>query len=182
MRSKEESVLEPFFNSSKHWHFEELHKKAGISKPQLSFWLKKFVKEGLIKRIKPKYKMPYYIQNFENPSFQNKKRFFGLKKLDESGLLDHLCTIKGAKVVIIFGSFSRYDWYEKSDIDIFIYGPDDEFEQGKYELKLNRDIQVHNAKNRKDLKRMSNLLPYIISGNFILGSIQDLGVDISAKV
>ena len=33
------------------------------------------------------------------------------------------------------------------------------------------------AKNKKDLKRMNKLLPYIISGNFIKGSIQELGVE-----
>lgn len=180
MRSKEEQVLEPFFNSPKHWHFDELHKKIGISKPQLSFWLKKFVKEGMILRVKRRGRMPYYTYNFDNPSFQNKKRLFGLKKLNESGLLNHLSTLEGAKVVILFGSFSRSDWYDHSDIDIFIYGNDDSFEQGKYELELHRDIQVHLARDKKDLKRMGKLLPYIISGDFMKGSIQDLGVEINA--
>jgi len=182
MRSKEEQVIEPFFNSSKYWHFDELHKKIGVSKPQLSFWLKRYVKEGVISRVKKKRKMPYYTHNFHNPTFQNRKRIFGLKKLNESGLLDHLTTLDGAKVVILFGSFSRSDWYGNSDIDIFIYGSDDEFEQGKYELILNREIQVHNAKNKEDLKRMDKLLPYIISGYFIKGSIQDLKVKVHAKI
>ncbi|MFH1849346.1 MAG: nucleotidyltransferase domain-containing protein [archaeon] len=110
----------------------------------------------------------------------NKKRLFGLKKLTESGLFDHLVSLAGAKVIILFGSFARSDWYRQSDIDIFIYGDDDNFEQGKYELKLNREIQVHNARNRSDLKKMANLLPHIISGIFIKGSISDLGVTISA--
>ena len=182
MESKEEQVLEPFFNSPKHWHFDELLKKADISRAQLVRWLKKFEKEGMIKRIKPKGKMPYYMHNFNNPSFQNRKKLFGLKKLNESGLFNHLLTLEGAKVVILFGSFSRFDWYGHSDIDIFIYGNDDEFEQGKYELKLDREIQVHNVKNKRDLKRIDKMLPYIISGDFIKGSIQDLGVEINAKI
>ncbi|MEA2036770.1 MAG: nucleotidyltransferase domain-containing protein [Nanoarchaeota archaeon] len=182
MESKEEQVLEPFFNSPKHWHFDELLKKADISRSQLTQWLKKFKEEGIIKRVKSKGKMPYYVHNFDNPDFQYKKRLFGLKKLTNSGLFNHLFALKGAKVVILFGSFSRSDWYGNSDIDIFIYGNDDEFEQGKYELKLDREIQVHNAKNKKDLKRISKMLPYIISGSFIKGSIQDLGVEVNAKV
>lgn len=182
MESKEEQVLGPFFNSPKHWHFDELLEKADISRSQLVKWLKKFQKEGIIKRIKPKGKMPYYVHNPDNPNFRNKKRLFALKKLTKSGLLDHLHTLKGAKVVILFGSFSRSDWYDSSDIDIFIYGNDDEFEQGKYELKLDREIQVHNAKNKKDLKRIDKMLPSIISGDFIKGSIQDLGVEINAKI
>ena len=151
MKSKEEQVLEPFFNSPRHWHFDELLKKADISRSQLAQWLKKFEKEGMIKRVKPREKMPYYVYNFDNADFRLKKRLFGLKKLTDSGLFSHLSTLEGAKVVILFGSFSRSDWYDNSDIDIFIYGNDDKFEQGKYELKLNREIQTHNAKNNKDL-------------------------------
>ena len=180
MESKEEQALEPFFNSPKYWHFDELLQKADISRSQLVQWLKKFHKEGMIRRVKPKGRMPYYIPNFDNPRFQNKKRLFGLKKL--SGLIEHLSALEGAKVVILFGSFSRSDWYDSSDIDLFIYGNDDEFEQGKYELQLGREIQVHNARDRKDLKRIDKMLPYIISGDFIKGSIQDLGVKINAKI
>lgn len=85
-------------------------------------------------------------------------------------------------MIILFGSFSRADWYRGSDIDIFIYGDERQFEQGKYEIKLKREIQMHVARSKKDLERMSKLLPYIISGDFIKGSIEDLGVRVYAKV
>ncbi len=182
MESKEEAILELFYSSSKHWHFEQILKKTEISRPQLAQWLKKFEKKEIIKRVKQKGKMPYYVQNFESPAFQNRKKLFALTKLIESGLLEHLASLPDAKVIIVFGSFARYDWYEGSDIDIFIYGDDEKFEQGKYELKLKRDIQVHTAKNKKDLKKMDKMLPYIITGDFIKGSIEDLGVEVHAKV
>lgn len=181
MKSKENELLELFFESPKHWHFEELRKTAKISKPQLAKWLSIFKNEGIIKRIKDNNKMPYYVQNFENLKFQNQKKFFGYKKLMESGLFDHLSSLIDAKVIILFGSFARYDWKKESDIDIFIFGNDKNFEKGKYELKIKRDIQLHNAKNKKDLKKMDKLLPYILSGNFIKGTINDLGVEIHAK-
>lgn len=181
MRSKEESVLMLFLSSSRHWHFNEIMKKANISRPQLVQWLSRFQRDGIIKRVKPKGKMPYYMQNFDNPNFQQRKRFFTLKLLAESGLLKHLTSLKDAKVVILFGSFSRSDWHDDSDIDIFIYGNDEDFEQGKYELKLKRDIQVHAAKTRKDLKRIDKMIPYILMGDFIKGSIEDLGVEVHAQ-
>ena len=121
--------------------------------------------------------MPYYMGIFENPEFQNRKRLFGLKQLTDSGLLNHLSALEKAKLVIIFGSFSRYDWYDHSDIDIFIYGNDDEFEQGKYELKLDREIQLFNAKNKKDLKKMgSGLIQNMIEGFIVKGDLEQLGV------
>ena len=182
MKSKEDDVLELFYNSSGHWHFKDIMDKVDISRPQLAQWLKKFEDEGVIKRVKQKGKMPYYVHDFQNPKFHVRKRLYAQQKLASSGLLEHLASLPKAKVVILFGSFSRSDWYKDSDIDIFIYGNDDNFEQGKYELKLHRDIQVHAAKNTTDLKRIDKMIPYIIAGDFIKGSIQDLGVRIEAKI
>jgi predicted nucleotidyltransferase len=181
MNSKEDRVLNLFFNSSKYWHFDELLCESKLSRSRLSAWLNKFQKEGIIKRVKPKGKMPFYVRIFESKNFRHKKRLFALTQLTESGLLTHLEALPKAKVVIIFGSFTSYDWHADSDIDIFIYGDDDDFEQGTYELKLQRDIQVHLARDGKDLKRINKLLPYIFEGDFIKGSIKDLGVEIYAK-
>jgi predicted nucleotidyltransferase len=181
MQQKQDNVLEPFFNTPKHWHFEDIKKHANISRPQLAQWLKILEKENLIKRIKPKGHMPYYIGNVGNPSFHNRKKLFAKQQLQQSGLLDHLASLEKAKVVILFGSFSRWDWYDDSDIDIFIYGDGDDFEHGKYESKIKREIQVHHAKNTKDLQRIDKLLLRIVSGDFIKGSIQDLGIEIHAK-
>lgn len=181
MKSKENEILELFFNSSGHWHFEEILKKVKIGRPQLTRWLKIFQKEGLIKRVKKKGKMSYYVHDFHNPKFDIRKKLYAKQKLASSGLLDHLASLEKAKVVILFGSFSRSDWYKDSDIDLFIYGSDDNFEQGKYELKLKREIQVHTAKDKKELKKIDKMLPYIIAGDFIKGSLQDLGVEVYAK-
>ncbi len=178
MRSKDERVLELFFNTPKHWHFDELVGKSGLSRDRLNYWLKKFVKQGMIKRVKQKGKMPYYTGCYEIPEFQHKKRLFALRVLTESGLLSHLSTLRGAKVAVIFGSFSKADWYDHSDIDVFIYGDDKDFDRLKYGSMLHRGIQVHTAKNKKDLKRMGRMLPYIVGGDFIKGSITDLGVKV----
>jgi predicted nucleotidyltransferase len=181
MKSKEEDVLKLFYNSGKHWHFEELLKVAGISRRQLTNWLKRFEKEELIIKVKEKGRHPFYTHNFHNVRFQNRKRIYALEMLTRSGFFDHLSSLKGAKVVILFGSFSRADWYEDSDIDIFIYGDDSLFEKGKYERLLLKDIQVFNSKDNKGLQRYDQMLPAIISGNFIKGSFRDLGVVINAK-
>ena len=182
MRSEEDKVLEAFFSIPKYWHFAQLQKETKLSKPSLSRWLGKFIKLGLIKKMKPRGKAPYYIGMEENPEFLSKKRLHAMKLLTDSGLVSHLSTLKGAKVVILFGSFSRADWYKESDIDIFIFGKDDDFDQYKYQDKLHRHIEVHLAKNESDLKRIDKMIPYIIAGDFIKGSIEDLGVKIEAAI
>ena len=181
MRSKENTLLELIFNTPQHWHFEELQSKAHISPPQLMKWLKVFQKEGILKRIKERSKMPYYIQDFSNPKFGNRKKLFAMKKMTESGFFDHLASLSQAKVIILFGSFTRSDWNKESDIDIFIYGKDDELDQGKYETILHREIQLFAAHNKDDFRKMDHLLPSILSGNIIKGSIHDLEIELHAK-
>jgi len=181
MKSKENKVLELFFNTPKHWHFEELLNKAKITRPQLARWLKKLAKEGIIQRVKEKGKMPYYMHDFNNPRFDVRKRMYASQMLMQSGLFENLASLKKAKAVILFGSFTRSDWYRDSDIDLFIYGSADGFNKVEFEMKLRRDIQLHIAQGRQDLKRMEKMLPYIVSGDFIKGSIQDIGVEVHAK-
>ncbi|MBR9683308.1 nucleotidyltransferase domain-containing protein [Candidatus Woesearchaeota archaeon] len=170
---KEKKVLELFFNEpSKHWHFEMIIKAAKLSRPQASLWLKKFIKEGLIKKMKSKGKMPYYLGNHEHPNYQTKKRLFMLDEMSRSGFLQHLVTLPKASTVILFGSMSRWDWYAESDIDIFIYGDTEGMELGKYQFKLHREIQLFTAKTKKDFEKFGpGLLRNILEGYLVKGTL-----------
>ncbi len=176
MVSKEETVLGLFFNeSSKHWHFEQVLKTAKISRSNAVKWLAKLIREGIILHVKPENKMPYYRGNFESPAYQNRKKIYALTQLCRTGFLDHLTTLPGAKVIILFGSFSRWDWYSESDIDLFIYGNDDKLDIATYETALKREIQVFTVKNEEELRKFSSgLLQNIINGYRIKGRIDDL--------
>ncbi len=181
-KSKEERILELFLNyGTKQWHFEEILKMAKTSRSKAVKWLNKFISRGIIKRVKPKGKMPYYIADFDTPSYKNHKKIYLLNKLNDCGLLNHLMSLSKAKTVIIFGSFSRGDWYWDSDLDIFIYGDDEDFEKTKYEAKLKRDIQIFNAKDKGDLEKIGEDLIYnIIKGNLIKGDLDFIEVKIHA--
>lgn len=178
----ESEILELFFNyPTKYWHFKELKNNVPIADNKLSRWLKKFISEETILKIKEKGKMPYYVANYEFPDYQNKKRIFALNKLYASGLLNHLSSLKNAKTVILFGSFTRWDWYSNSDIDLFVYGSADDLEIGKYELKLNREIQVFICKNRRELRKFNaGLIKNIVKGDLIKGDIDFLEMTANA--
>lgn len=173
---KSTNITELFFNEpTKHWHFENILKEANISRPQALQWLKHFTKKKIIKRVKPKGKMPYYISNINTLSYQNQKKLYALQRLYSSGLMEHIQKIPEIKTAAIFGSFSRWDWYKQSDIDLFIYGEDNLFEQGKYEVRLKREIQTFTVKTERDLKLLQpGLLKNIISGYLIKGSFNFL--------
>lgn len=169
MGSKEHVVLEAFFNEPKHWHFEDLKKRTKLSRGRLDFWLKKLQKEKLIRHVKKKGKMPHYVTLPESPSFRNKKRLFALERFYQTGFLDHLQSLD-AKAVIIFGSMARSDWYADSDIDVFILGDADDFEQGRFESRLGREIQVFTDKNRLS----EDLVANIASGFVVKGSMREV--------
>ena len=171
---RKENIKELFFNyTTKYWHFEELLKKSGLSRAQTNKWLQRLKKEKLLHKIKEKGKMPYYLANYKNPSFQVQKKLYALTTFQKTGFLEHLSTLKDAKTIIIFGSFARADWHDKSDIDLFIFGNADDFEKGHFEKKLKREIQVFHYEKAEALKRLEpSVIPNILAGIHIKGTIE----------
>lgn len=160
--------LKPLFfeQTLRHWHFEAILQASTLSRERVNFYLKELVNKKFIVRIKPKRKMPYYKTHLENPSFRMEKRLFGLNLLRESGLFDHLYTNQKIKTAILFGSFARGDWGKSSDVDLFIYGDDANFEKGKFELLLKRELQLFSFNDPRKMKEELNpaLIPNITKG------------------
>lgn len=162
---------------TRHWHFEELLKAAGISRPQTNNWLKKLNNEGLITRTKLKGRMPYYSANYENPDYQIKKRLFALNWLERTGFLRHLATLQKAQTVILFGSMARWDWYSGSDIDLFIYGNPEGLDKGKFRKKLGKEIQAFVCRDNRDVMQLNPaLLKNIVEGYIVKGRLDFVGV------
>jgi predicted nucleotidyltransferase len=149
-----------FLHSLRRWHFEDLVKESGMSRERVHFFLKELQNEGFITRVKPRGKMPYYVANVEEAGFRNQKKLHGLSLLQESGLFDHLNLCGGIKTAILFGSFARGDWGTSSDVDLFLYGDDVEFDKERFEEVLGREIQVFSDGTTLD----PHILPNIVSG------------------
>jgi predicted nucleotidyltransferase len=174
--SKEENVLKLILENSplKEWHFEEIVKKAKITKLVANKWLKKYVSEGLIKRIKEKSKFPYYVVGSENQNYYSLKRIYALEQLHKSGLIPKLLSLKTARTIILFGSIVKGDWYKDSDIDIFILGNITDFDKNLYELKLNKALELHVFHSKKEINEVkTGLIKNIVNGYVLKGNIQD---------
>jgi predicted nucleotidyltransferase len=175
-QSKEEQLLNIILENSplKQWHFEEFVRGAGMTRAAVNKWLRRYQKEGLLKRVKDKGKFPYFTAGSNNLIYQSKKRIFMLNKLYESGLISHLLNLQYAKTVIIFGSIARGDWYKDSDIDIFIFGNAKGMEKNKYEMKLHKDIEMHVFESKKDIKAVkTGLINNVMNGFIIKGTVQE---------
>lgn len=181
--TKMEKLKGLFFQETlKHWHFEELVKESCLSRERVSCFLKQLLKENFIIRIKPKGKMPYYLASKDFLKFRLEKRLYGFSLLEQSGLLEHLHSCKKIKTAIIFGSFSRGDWGKSSDLDLFLYGDDAEFEKGRYERKLRREIQLFSYQNPKKMKKELDpkILPNIAKGFNVTGNLEPFEVSLHA--
>ncbi len=174
--SKEENILKIILENSplKHWHFEEIVKEARVTRAVANKWLKKYVKERLLKKVKENGRFPYFSAGSNNPVYLAKKRVFALNQIYDSGLMQHLLSLEKAKAIIIFGSMAKGDWYKESDIDIFIYGKSIGLEKHKFELRLKRNLELHVFETKKEIDEVkTGLIKNIINGFIIKGSIQD---------
>jgi|SRR3989344_6810845 len=175
--SKEHNVLQLILENSplQEWHFEEIVKESKTTRIVASKWLKKYVKEGLLKRIKKQGKFPYFTVGSNNAVYYSLKRIYVLEQLYTCGLLPQLFSLKNAKTIILFGSSIKGDWYKDSDIDIFIYGHANELDKSLYEARLKKHIELHVFENKDELEEIkTGLIKNVINGYVIKGQIQDI--------
>ncbi|MDD5649527.1 MAG: nucleotidyltransferase domain-containing protein [Candidatus Nanoarchaeia archaeon] len=166
-----------FEDTLKRWHFEEILKASQMSRERVNYYLKELLKEKFIIYIKEKGKMPYYIANRELEKFRMEKKLYGLNLLKE--MFESLNSLNEIKTAILFGSFSRGDFSKSSDVDLFIYGNDEQFDKAKFELKIKREIQIFNYNNVNKMKKELDpkLIPNIFKGFNIKESIEPFRVD-----
>jgi len=182
MESKKDKIIELFFNEpTREWHFEEIIKEAKLARSKADRWLKGFIKGGLIKRLKERGKMPYYMALYSSPEYRIQKRAYAQNQLHESGLLSRLLSLDNVDSVILFGSFSRSDWYKGSDIDVFIYGNPKNLKISPYETRLKRDIQLFICKDQAELRKFgAGLIKNVIKGDLVKGGIDFVKIEINA--
>ena len=172
MQSKESKIVELFFNATlKEWRFKEIQQEIDIADSKLSRWLDILEKETVIKRIKKKGAMPYYLANIESHQYWSRKWLYGMNMLMNSGLFRDLRKIKKAKLILLYGSFASGDWHNDSDIDVFIFGDTVSHRIiSEYSEKLGRNIHVLSAKTWKDVLRIPpGLMASIYAGHVIKG-------------
>lgn len=179
--SKEEKILELFMNEpTKHWHFSDIVKTSGVSENITGKWLRRFQKNKVIKRVKAEGKMPYFIGNYEEIEFKDRKKLYALQKLYQTGLIQELQRLKNAKTIVIFGSYVRSDWNTDSDVDVFVYGESEHFRFGRFWKGLgfqgkSREIQVHTFHSKKEMEDVrSGLLKNVLRGYVVKGDIYEV--------
>jgi predicted nucleotidyltransferase len=147
-----------YINSSKVFNARALALALNVSQPAISKALPKLKKEDLITVTKGK---RFSIAlNRENPLVIRLKRVDNLKQLYEISFVKHLISVYNhPKAIILFGSFSKGEDIEKSDIDIaIITSKKISLDLEDYEKKLKRAINIHEVDLNKVSKEFKNSL------------------------
>lgn len=111
--------------------------------------------------------------NRENKKVFTLKKIHNLASLHESGLVTFLADEFPSAALVLFGSYSRGDDTEESDIDIAVVGYNERRFAERlqpYEQQLGRHIEVHFFKSMNDIHK--DLRENIINGIVLEGAIR----------
>lgn len=135
-------IIEQFFYSGlNRVQTSQITKKTGYDFKTVKKYLKHLGKLSLIK-IHKDLARPTYEANYRNKFFLNIKRERMVDELFVSGLPQFLNEKLGETGCILFGSCARGDYYEDSDIDIFIQHKKIRLDVKRFEKNLKRKINL----------------------------------------
>ncbi len=135
-------ILQEFFDfPRKNFHIREMCRKTNMTQPSVTNHLKALLDEKLI--IKENNGIyPSFKANRDNEIFRLYKKTNIMQRIAETGLLKELEDFISPDAIILFGSASKGEDIEESDIDIFLQAKEKKIQLEKYEKLLNRKISL----------------------------------------
>ena len=159
-----------FMNPTQKLRVRHIEKQVKVPLPSAIRYSKELVKEKLLKKTEIA-KINLYSADRTSRIFLFEKKLFNLKQISNTGLIEHLFQKYSNPTVIVFGSYSKGEDIESSDIDLYVETPvKKKPDLTKFERKLNRKIQLFVHKDIKDIKNnelMNNILNGIVLNGFI---------------
>lgn len=159
-------VAECFFNEpNRKFHIRELVRITCLSTTAIASAINILIREGIVKRNKTAV-IHEITADIINKKFKVAKRLHNLEAVYASGLVEYLSEVYGfPEAIVLFGSYSRGEDAEKSDIDIaIITKKKKQLNLYKFEIGLKRKIQLFEV----DLKSIPRGLKCNICNGIIL--------------
>jgi len=165
---KKMDLIKFFINEpEKEFHVRELAKLVKKSPTTVSKYLKQLEKENIL-LSEGRLNHLFFKANTEQDSFKDKKLFYNIQRIRQSGLIEYISQMYNPEAIILFGSFAKAENIGRSDIDLLVITPvKKEANVEKYEKNLNHKVQLF-LHSRKDLEDMKNKNPKLLN-NFING-------------
>src|SRR3989344_2929560 len=154
-------ILRVFFDSpTKGFQLREISRLLKLGLPTVGNNVKLLEKLGFLKKEKVGVYGRYFASGSE--IYKLYKRNDALIRLHESGLIDFLAGKFVPDAIILFGSASRGEDIESSDIDLFLVAKERDVDLEKFEKILKRKINLHFSEKVQKIPK--ELLNNLING------------------
>lgn len=165
------TISEYFFvNPTAKLRVREIERTLKLPLPSVIRYCKEMEKEGILTTIKTG-NVNFYVANRGSEKYLLEKKLCNIKKIYESGLIEYIRQELSNPAIVLFGSFSKGEDTEESDIDLYIETPSKKkVILEKFEKLLKRRIQVFQHKNLNEISNpylANNIINGITLNNYI---------------
>jgi predicted nucleotidyltransferase len=160
-----------FVNPSSKLRVREIEKNLKLPLPSVIRYCKELHKEGILTTVRMGNSI-FYTSDRSNQIFLSEKKLYNIRSIYTSGLIDFLKKELSNPPIILFGSYTKGEDIENSDIDIYIETPSKkEIDLTEFERKLNKKIQILRNKSLAKINN-KNLANNIINGHILNNYIE----------
>ncbi len=170
-----EKLLGVFFNDPAPegggFQLRELGRLAGAAAPSVKKYLTELEREGLVLKATHRAQgYPVYMANRDGEEFRFLKKISMVTAIYGSGLLDYLKNACMPDVIVLYGSASRGEDVQGSDVDLFLQCKEKKLDLAGFEKALKRGINIF---FHDDFKRLSpELKNNVINGIVLSGYLK----------
>ncbi|MBI4452857.1 nucleotidyltransferase domain-containing protein [Candidatus Woesearchaeota archaeon] len=166
-----EKIKEYFFmNPTAKLRVRQIEREMNLPLPSVIRYCKELEKEEILKKESIS-GVSAYSADRASKKFLLAKRLFNIKLIFESGLMDYIVKGYFNPVIVLFGSYSKGEDIEDSDIDLYIETQKkQDFNLKKFEKILHRRIQIFNFRNIREVSNhhlSNNIINGITLNNFL---------------
>ena len=172
-----EEILKYFIEEPNRWfHVRETARLIKLAPATISKYVNKLTKENILIKKKERNHL-LFRANTESEEFKDYKRFYNIKTIKKSGLIDYFNKeLHFPEAIILFGSYAKAENDKNSDIDLFIISnTKKELNLEKFRKILQREIQIflHTPKEFIDLQKESkHLINNVLNGIILKGYVE----------
>ena len=160
-----------FINPTARLRVRQIERELKLPLPSVIRYCKELADENIL-TVQTISNVVFYTGDRTSASFLLEKRLFNIRSLYVSGLIDFLKFELSNPTIVLFGSYSRGEDTENSDIDLFIESPKNvSLNLAKFENILKRKIQPFYYGSLYEIKN-TNLANNIINGITLNGFVE----------
>jgi len=130
----------------------QIERETKTALPSVTRYVKELEVETILKRQDIS-GVIFFSADRSSQKFILEKKLFNIKQIYDSGLRNYLVKEYSNAPIILFGSYSKGEDLENSDIDLYVESlRKDSINLQKFEKKLGRKVQIFRYKNIKEIK------------------------------